>query len=59
MVVLFKSLHVSLKYFLHRLLDTFSHHFVKFITSGSFLASILYVSLHIQDCFSYEFDSFS
>ena len=32
-----KSFDVSLKNFLHRLFDTFSHHFVNFISNGSLL----------------------
>ena len=59
MVALFESCHVSLKDFLHRLFDVFSHHFVEFHHEWKpSWPSILDISLHAQDCFSYEFDSF-
>ena len=56
---LFGNFYVSLKDFLHRLFDVFSHHFVEFYHDWKpSWPSILGISLHTQDHFSYKFNSF-
>ena len=58
-VALFESCHMSLEDFLHRLFDVFSHHIVEFYRDWKPIwPSILGISLHAQDRFSYEFDTF-